>query len=84
MSYQNMTRVPAFGNAKTVGAPMRENFSTGRQVPGLAAGQVMQQECAFPAAPPPRVYCQPAAFTSVDGRHHHLLVNAYGNSRPSF
>jgi len=38
--------------------------------------------CHFPAPQPHRVYCQPAAFHSVDGRDKHLMVVAYGASRP--
>lgn len=49
---------------------------------GQAGGQIMQQQCAFPAPPPRRVYCMPAPFTQQDGRAHHRLVTAYGQARP--
>lgn len=38
--------------------------------------------CSFPAPSPLRVYCTPAAYTGPCGCSHHLLVNAYGQSRP--
>lgn len=40
-----------------------------------------EEVCAFPAAPPRRVYCMPAAWTSIDGRRHHRLADAYGMAR---
>lgn len=73
-----------------VGMPNLAAQGAGRQ--GLRDGAVMrraapmpqQQEmgCHFPAPQPHRVYCQPAAFHSVDGRDKQLLVVAYGSSRP--
>ena len=42
----------------------------------------VEMGCHFPAPQPHRVYCQPAAFHSVDGRDKQLLVVAYGSSRP--
>lgn len=53
----------------------------GEYAPGLA-GQFTQQQCHFPQAPPARCYCQPAPFTSLDGRQYFTITNAYGNSRP--
>lgn len=44
--------------------------------------QEQEMGCHFPAPQPHRVYCQPAAFHSVDGRDKQLLVVAYGSSRP--
>ena len=80
------------------GADVRENFQmkgghpggpmmrkagrmAGEYVPG-GAGQFMQQQCHFPQAPPNRCYCQPAPFSSLDGRQYFTLTSAYGNSRP--
>lgn len=46
--------------------------------------QPVQQgpSCAFAAPPPKRCYCQPAAFSSLDGRGYQRILDAYGNSRP--
>jgi len=39
--------------------------------------------CAFPPAPAPRCYCQPAAFhRKCCTGDYHRLVDAYGMSRP--
>ena len=69
----------------------RENFQM-KGHPGMmgkAAGMagnyasgMMQQQCHFPQAPPNRCYCQPAPFSSLDGRQYFTILNAYGNSRP--
>ena len=72
----------AQGGAKA-GMPARENFHMGRQIPGYAGGNVEDMGCVFPAPPPQRTYCGPAAFTGTDGRDHHLIVTAYGYSRPN-
>lgn len=48
----------------------------------LMAPQQQQPVCHFPHPAPKRCYCHPAAFTSLDGRAHHRIVDAYGNSRP--
>ena len=56
-----------------------------RQEYGMRMRPSMQepdQSCHFPSPAPFRSYCQPAAFHSVDGRTHSLLVAAYGSSRP--
>ena len=58
------------------GGPMMRNS------PGMGGGQMMQQQCHFPQAPPNRCYCQPAPFSSLDGRQYFTILNAYGNSRP--
>ncbi len=50
---------------------------------GPPMGQQQEMGCHFPAPQPHRVYCQPAAFHSVDGRSYQLLVVGYGSSRPS-
>ena len=50
---------------------------------GLATARgMMQQQCHFPQAPPARCYCQPAAFTSLDGRSYFRILDAYGSSKP--
>jgi len=49
--------------------------------PGMAAGRAYEMECHFPSPPPRRVYCHPAAYSSLDGRQHHRLLDAYGASR---
>lgn len=59
----------------------REGYQMGVQPPGRAGGNIMNV-CPFAAAPEPRCYCSPAAFSSIDGRNHHSLLAAYGNSRP--
>ena len=84
--------MPSHGNASNTGAGNgRENFQMkgdkygdmqGNYVPGMAGGRYMQQQCHFPQAPPARCYCQPAAFSSLDGRKFQRLLDAYGNSRP--
>ncbi|MGV9199676.1 MAG: hypothetical protein ACOC4M_12755 [Promethearchaeia archaeon] len=66
----------------------------GDYAPGMAGGHYMEGSCAmpmptkpceapchFPAPAPKRCYCQPAAFTSLDGRSHFSLLSAYGTSR---
>ena len=91
-SHGNAGRMMA-GNAQaSFQGPTRENFAmgpygkygsmSGAYAPGMAGGQVMQSECAFPQPPPKRCYCAPAAFTSLDGRSHHRILDAYGSSRP--
>ena len=54
----------------------------GDYAPGMAGGKYMEMECHFPQAPPKRCYCHPAAFSSLDGRHYHRMLDAYGSSRP--
>lgn len=54
----------------------------GDYTPGMAGGRVMQQQCAFPAPPPRRIYCQNAQFSQVDGMGYARLLSAYGSSRP--
>lgn len=61
----------------------RPLVASGMYAPGVQPGSIMQQQCAFPAPPPNRVYCMPAPFSATDGRTHHVLVDAYGKSRPS-
>jgi hypothetical protein len=68
-------------------ADVRENFQMAKGGhPGSPmmrrAGQFMQQQCHFPQPPPNRCYCQPAPFTSLDGRKFFTITNAYGNSKP--
>src|ERR1700722_6018186 len=41
-------------------------------------------QCQFPAPPPPRVYCQPAPFTSACGQRYQPLAMAYGQSRSAY
>lgn len=76
MSYSNMTMMPAQGSAHAAMAP----HLGGDYAPGMAGGRYAQPACAFPQAPPKRCYCQPAAFTSLCGRSHHRLLDAYGSS----
>jgi hypothetical protein len=71
------------------GMPNVASHGAGRQ--GLREAGVMRRapggpsdmSCHFPAPQPHRVYCQPAAFHSVDGRDKQLLLFAYGSSRPT-
>lgn len=75
MSYGGMPNVASHGAGRQALRPpgaMRQGPSMGQQEMG----------CHFPAPAPHRVYCQPAAFHSVDGRDKQLLVVAYGSSRP--
>jgi hypothetical protein len=75
--------------------PSREGFDgmngmrgmAGDMVPGAgmardAAQKAYEVACHFPAPPPKRCYCHPAAFTSLDGRSHARILDAYGHSRP--
>jgi hypothetical protein len=58
--------------------PQREGL-----VMGVAPSVVEQQPgCLFAPAPPQRVYCTPAPFSSLDGSRYQRLVQAYGQSRP--
>lgn len=59
------------------GRPM---VASGAYPPGVQPRQYMQQQCAFPAPPPARIYCQPAQFTQVDGRDYATIQTAYGQS----
>lgn len=66
----------------------RENFDT-RQVPGMAGGNIgmggASQQCHFPAPPPFRCYCSPAAFSASNGcsgTSYSSLAAGYGQSRP--
>jgi len=40
--------------------------------------------CAFPAPPVRSVYCEPAAFSQVNGQRYQKIVYAYGKSRPLY
>lgn len=72
--------LPLGGSSMTQLNP--SNYIGLRPSGGLYGGRDYQ--CAFPAPPPPRVYCQPGVFSTVDGRDYPLLVNSYGQSRPEF
>ena len=80
------------------GADVRENFQmkggpgqghpgnpmmrrAGQYAQGMG-GQFQQQQCHFPQAPPARCYCQPAAFTQLNGMPYFRILDAYGNSKP--
>ncbi len=41
-----------------------------------------QPTCAFPAPRPRMVYCNPAAFQTVDGQRYQKITYAYGHARP--
>lgn len=83
MSHPHMSQMPAHGVAsQRKVANGREGFQMGSYAPGMAGGRAAQMTCAFPAPPPKRCYCHPAAFTSLDGRSHSRLLDAYGSSRP--
>lgn len=82
-----MSHMPSHGNAANTRAgnarenfqmqqqPMRENFSPEMMGMGM--------QCAFPSQTfARRCYCQPAPFSSLDGRSYSRLINAYGMSRP--
>ena len=75
-SYNNLSNVASHAAGSR---GHRENFAMRRAPP---RGQDQEMGCHFPAPQPHRVYCQPAAFHSVDGRDKQLLVTAYGSSRP--
>ncbi len=80
-----MSMVPSHANASLAhsGNAMSPMQQIQRQmVPGVAGQNMMQSSCHFPAPPPKRCYCHPAAFTSLDGRTHQRMLDAYGNSRP--
>jgi hypothetical protein len=40
--------------------------------------------CAFPAPPVRSVYCEPAAFSQINGQRYQKIVYAYGKSRPLY
>lgn len=95
-SLTSMNQIPSHGNASQAKVGnAREGFKHGMMAqqghmmagpggyaPGMAGGQYMQAQCSFPAPPPKRCYCHPAAFTSLDGRAFHRLLDAYGSSTP--
>ena len=79
--------MPAHGNASQAKVGnAREGFRhgsmSGDHAPGMAGGKYMEMTCHFAQPPPKMVYCHPAAFTSLDGRSHHRILDAYGHSRP--
>jgi len=76
MSYVGMPNVASHG----AGRQGLRDPGVMRRAPPMAQQQEMG--CHFPAPQPHRVYCQPAAFHSVDGRDKQLLLVAYGSSRP--
>lgn len=81
--------MPAHGNASQAKVGnAREGFRhgsmSGDYAPGMAGGKYMEMTCHFPQPPAKRCYCHPAAFTSLDGRSHHRILDAYGHSRPCF
>lgn len=88
LSYNSMSQMPAHGNASQAKVGnAREGFRTGSArvegySHGMAGGKFMEATCHFPQPPPKRCYCAPAAFTSLDGRSHHRILDAYGHSRP--
>jgi len=51
--------------------------------PGAGGAGVQEMTCHFPQPAPKRVYCHPAAFSSLDGRSYHRILDAYGHSRPA-
>ena len=82
-----MSTLPAHGNAtRAKVGNAREGFKHGSMgghyAPGMAGGKYMEMTCHFPPPPPKRCYCHPAAFTSLDGRSHQRILDAYGHSRP--
>lgn len=40
--------------------------------------------CAFPAPPVRSVYCEPAAYSQINGQRYQKIVYAYGKSRPMY
>ena len=89
--YRSMSHMPSHGNATRMQAGnARESFAmggkygsmSGSYAPGMAGGKYMEAQCQFPQAPPKRCYCMSASFTSLDGRSHQRLIDAYGFSRP--
>ena len=82
-----MNNMPSHGNASNAKvATGREGYGMGKlgghYAPGMAGGKMMEMSCHFPQPPPKRCYCHPAAFTSLDGRSHQRILDAYGSSRP--
>lgn len=71
---QKASQVPAFGRAGSA--------QVGNGMVAPMSHPMNRMQCSFPQPPPKRCYCHPAAFTSLDGRGHHRLLDAYGNSTP--
>jgi len=87
-NYTAMSNIPSHANAFEAksgnGSQPRENFGMGqRQMMGAGGAGIQEMTCHFPQPAPKRVYCHPASFTSLDGRSHHRLLDAYGHSRPA-
>lgn len=78
MQATKLSNIPSHGNASYTKA------GNGREFFGQGQGHPANQEmtCHFPQPAPKRVYCHPAAFTSLDGRSYHRILDAYGHSRP--
>lgn len=87
-SFNSMNHLPSHGNASNskVGNAREEYADGSRRAALMKANRgpapYMQAQCAFPQPPPQRCYCHPAAFTSLDGRTYHRLLDAYGHSIP--
>lgn len=58
------------------------NVYAGSASCGCCEMSLKPAQCSFPAPPPKRCYCSPAQFSSLDGRRHARMQDAYGNSRP--
>lgn len=85
--HKTMSNYASHGNASTskVGNASNE-YMHGHYYGGhsndMCGCGAAESACQFPQPPPKRCYCHPAAFTSLDGRSHHRILTAYGNSRP--
>ena len=76
MDRVSMNAMPSQGNAS------RMRVGNG-QLAGRFSQGAQAAQCQFPAPPPKRVYCHPAAFTSVNGSRYQRMLDAYGQSRPA-
>lgn len=95
--YNTMSQMPSQGNASWARtANGREGYARGGHAmpagmggPGMGGsvrglgGGMPQPACNFPAPPPARVYCSPAAFSSLSGNRYQRIGDAYGSSVPA-
>jgi hypothetical protein len=88
--YNTMSQMPSQGNASWARAGnAREGYARGPSSAAFAQGPMgrgaaaQQPACTFPAPPPARVYCTPAAFSNFSGNDYQRMSDAYGSSVPA-
>jgi hypothetical protein len=96
--YNTTSQMPSQGNASWAragnaregyqrGGGSNVAFAPGPMARGMADNlgvqRPQQPACTFPAPPPARVYCTPAAFSNFSGNSYQRMSDAYGSSVPA-